>query len=297
MNYLVFEAGSRAGFSAEMFFRIWKRNHPEKDVELYLADMDPMYALIPEEPGIHRINETEGLKFTEDRLHFSFFPGDELTRQKLSGQREIPFASDCNALVEPWFYSKCEVNEWLQSVVPDTGTIRIPKTFELNNVFIKPNSLSAGSRGLEVKENVCVEEVIDIDKEYVVDVIESDGNLSIYARETKLRGGYDKMIRFLNSDDKVVKAVEQFIKSVNENSSASFFHRIFHLQLAENKNGELYYIEASKRISGTAIVNVFNGYNPFDLLEHTAPKKIESYFNMDQWYRYEDFLLALHNLL
>ena len=41
MTYLVFEAGGRAGLSAELFFV--NRSNPADGSRLVLADMDPFY--------------------------------------------------------------------------------------------------------------------------------------------------------------------------------------------------------------------------------------------------------------
>jgi hypothetical protein len=42
---------------------------------------------------------------------------------------------------------------------------------------------------------------------------------------------------------------------------------------------------------------VFRGYNPFDLLEETKPQKYDVKFKEDEWYRYEDFVQALNEIM
>ena len=54
MKYIVFEAGSRAGFSAEMFYRAWKKRHPESNVGLIMADSDTTFAQVPAPAGVER---------------------------------------------------------------------------------------------------------------------------------------------------------------------------------------------------------------------------------------------------
>ncbi len=295
MNYIVFEAGSRAGFSAEMFYRAWRRHHPDSDVRLIMADSDTTFARIPAPDGVVREND----KVAAARLGtpgYKAFPGDELTRQRdLHVQGAV--ASDPMACVEPWFYEKATVNRTLERLTGNAAGIRIPRTFEFESVCVKPNSLSAGSRNVEFKEGMCVSELIDIEREYVVDVLETGGNYRIFARETKLRCGYDKLVRLLPSDHSLVAAVRSFVTAVNAGSDASLFRGVFHLQIAETPSGEYYFIEASKRISGSAIVNVFRGFNPFDVLESTEPVACCNPFAEDEWYRFEDFVAELAKVL
>lgn len=58
MNYVVFESGSRAGFSAEMFFRVWKNRHKDNDAKLILSDIDMYFSELPTTP---RCRATERL--------------------------------------------------------------------------------------------------------------------------------------------------------------------------------------------------------------------------------------------
>ena len=59
MNYLVFEAGGRAGLSAELFFV--NRVNKDDGNSLVLADMDTTYPLCPAPAGVIRVSEAEAL--------------------------------------------------------------------------------------------------------------------------------------------------------------------------------------------------------------------------------------------
>lgn len=294
-SYVVFEAGSRAGFSAEMFYRVWHNHHPEAQVRLVMADSDPTFACIPSPEGVVRENDKVAAAALQ-KYDYKAFPGDELTRQRdVAVQRAI--ASDALAAVSPWYYEKATVNRMLEKLAGEDAGIRVPRTFDFEAVCVKPNSQSAGSRGVEFKEGVCVSELIDIKREYVVDVLEQNDVYRIFARETVLRSGYDKLVRLLPADHSLVAAVRKFVTAVNAGTDAGLFRGVFHLQVAENPAGDYYFIEASKRISGSAIVNVFRGFNPFDVLEHTAPVTGENPFAEGEWYRFEDFVAALDKIL
>lgn len=301
MKYVVFESGSRAGFSAEMFFRLWQKAHDRKDVKLIMADSDADLLDVPVTFNVTRRRDQPAEAMFSRKKHIRVFPADEMTRQfKRSIQDAI--AHDPCAAVEPWYYEKSTVNRVLQNVTNDECFIKIPTTFDLNTVCIKPNTLSAGSRDIKFQGNVCVSQVIEIQKEYVADVIdfplkEVDGVAIPYVREVKLRNGYDKMIKFLPTSHKVVFAIMQFINKVRDSFDFGLFSNIFHLQIAEDVNGDLWFIEASKRISGTSIVNVFKGFNPFDLLEGTKPVVYDNPFENDRWYRYEDIVLEVAKML
>ena len=72
---------------------------------------------------------------------------------------------------------------------------------------------------------------------------------------------------------------------------------IFHIQLIENPAGEIYFVEYSKRISGTSIVNLFRGYNPFDSFAGVETPRFKGGFAEENvWYRYEDFIMNLCNV-
>ncbi len=293
MNYVVFESGSRAGFSAEMFFRIWKNHHKGNDVKLILSDIDTLFGELPTtHPDVERMNDWQ----TIARLSlngYRVFPGDEMTRQDYQVVRDF-VKNDYYASVEQWFYDKSRVNTLLTSIVGSDCPIKIPKTFDLNKVCVKPNTMSAGSRNIEFNDNACVSEKIDIQHEYVVDVLEWNGEFNIFAREVILRQGYDKFIKLLDEKHKLVSAVKRFLRLVNQKLKASLFKGIFHIQIAEDTNGVFYFIEASKRISGSSIVNVYNGFNPFDVLENTTPFICAANpFSYNKWYRFEEMVSRL----
>lgn len=298
MKFIVFEAGSRAGFSAEMFFRAWLQAHPESNVRLVLADSDFTFTEIPSDSPISR-KSAQIAEAMVGKRKVRVFPGDELTRQRSAIIQE-QIKSDSFAAVEDWYYDKAAVNQVLYGITHGKCFIKIPRTMNLTDVCIKPNTESAGSRGIELLSNVCVSERIQIASEYVVDVLEKNGEYSIFAREVKLRNGYDKYVRLLPESDKLVAAVRQFLQVVRENtkdSGFSLFSGIFHLQVAKDVNGEYFFIEASKRISGSSIVNLSKGFNPFDLLMGTDPVQYESFLPDDIWVRFEDIISHLSNVI
>ncbi len=297
MNYVVFESGSRAGFSAEMFFRIWKKRYPDNNAKLILSDIDTLFSELPiAHPDIKRLKDWQ----TIARLSLKncrIFPGDEMTRQDNQVVRDF-VKNDYYASVEQWFYDKSRVNTLFASVVGASCLIKIPKTFELNSVCVKPNTMSAGSRNIEFNDNVCVSEKIDIRHEYVVDVLERNGEFNIFAREVVLRQGYDKFIKLLDEKHKLTSAVRRFLKLVSYKIRATLFKGVFHIQVAEDASGEFYFIEASKRISGSSIVNVYNGFNPFDALENTTPFICaDNPFSYNKWYRFEEMVSRLSLVL
>lgn len=290
MNYVVFESGSRAGFSAEMFFRIWKKRYPNNNAKLILSDIDTLFSELPTtHPDIERLKDWQTIARLTSK-NSRIFPGDEMTRQYYQVVRDF-VKNDYYASVEQWFYDKSRVNTLLASVVGASCLIKIPKTFDLNSVCVKPNTMSAGSRNIEFNDNVCVSEKIDIRHEYVVDVLERNGEFNIFAREVVLRQGYDKFIKLLDEKHKLTSAVRRFLKLVSSKIRATLFKGVFHIQVAEDENGEFYFIEASKRISGSSIVNVYNGFNPFDVLENTTPFICaDNPFSYNKWYRFEEMV-------
>ena len=53
--------------------------------------------------------------------------------------------------------------------------------------------------------------------------------------------------------------------------------------------------KSGKRISGTSIVNLFRGYNPFDAFAGVpTPAYKGDFAREDVWYRYEDFVANLY---
>lgn len=299
MKYIVFEAGSRAGFSAEMFFRAWLQNNSNDNVSLVLADSDPTFTAVPSDYPILRKYATQAEAMVGKR-DVRVFPGDELTRQR-NGVVRAASSTDLCSKVHEWYYDKSSVNCFLQEQIGDDIFIKIPKTFHINDVCIKPNSLSAGSKEIMFVNNACVSERIKIAKEYVVDVLEpKHKEYRLFAREVKLRNGYDKYVRLLPDTHKLVAAVRQFIELINEKTMCTdfhLFHDIFHLQIAEDVDGQFYFIEASKRISGSSIVNLFKGFNPFDVLEGTEPAHYDVGYPDDVWFRFEDIISHLSTVI
>lgn len=297
MKYLVFESGSRAGFSAEMFFRAWQKRHHRTDVKLIMADSDWAMLELPNAKGILR-KHCQPAEARVGEKGVRVFPGDELTRQRNEWIQKA-IENDIFAKVEDWYYDKSKVNRMLHKITDGKTFIKIPKTFELNEVCIKPNTLSAGSKNIQFEGNVCIEELIDIKTEYVADVLEINGEFCPFVREVTLRSGYDKLIKLLPPNHILTHSVRQFLEVVSENTEdrLSLFKGIFHLQIAEDDKGQYYFIEASKRISGTSIVNIFNGFNPFDLIEGTEFTTYPNPFDYWKWYRYEDFILELSKII
>lgn len=297
-EYIVFEAGSRAGLSAELFFRAWRKQNGWDDGHgdvLYLADSDPTYCSVPSQnENIVRISEQEAVNLIQFGEDVVVFPGDELTRQ-LNPVVRNAVQDDDYARVSPLWYDKAHVNNVLAELVSlDQCKIRIPLTFGLTDAFIKPNKASAGSKGLELKGDVCVSQIIDIRREFVADVFYDGNYINVFPREVRLRSGYDKMIRLLPPSSRISREVRKFVECVSSQVEL-FAPGIFHIQLVEDTNGDLFYIEASRRISGTSLVNLANGFNPFCFMNRVKTDVIVTRFEDGKWFRYEDFVLDIEN--
>ena len=153
MNYLVFEAGGRAGLSAELFFL--NRSLPDDGNRLIMADMDPTYRLCPAGRDVVRTGEDEALAMIAAQPQdCCVFPADELARQAKSAVFDLA-ARDKMAAVEQWFYNKRRMNETLGRIT-DGCTIKVPETFSLDDVFMRPNTMSAGSHGVGRLGNTCI---------------------------------------------------------------------------------------------------------------------------------------------
>lgn len=282
MRYFVFEAGSRAGFSTEKFFQAYLQQTGAKDT-LVMVDSDPLFPhLKSPQPNIMRVSEEEAMAMLNDGD--TIFPADELTRQKNSHVRGFASANPFSA-IDVKFYNKTYINSQLSFV---KSNIAVPKTFSNTTLFIKPNVLSAGSKECHAVKDVCVEEYINIKGEYVVDCYEREGKIDLYPREVKLKNGYDKYIMILPQESEFCDSVRDFI-TASQQKVGGLFKGIFHLQLARDFNGNLFYIESSKRISGSSIVNIERGFNPFCFMVG-----LKAYDNVKHlegvWYRFEDFL-------
>ena len=287
MKYVVFEAGSRAGLSAEMFFRHYVNNNWTCSDKLIMVDDDLTVNKVVTEKFnngavIERVSSNE-LSFDSDTV---IFPADELSRQRMT----LEAYCDDNSRVDKNYYNKSYVNGILGDICGNDSQIKIPVTFGICKVFIKPNSESAGSKGLYSFENACVSQKIDIEEEYVIDVLRNDEIMYMYPRQVILKNGYDRFIKPLTRDSEVCKAVEQFIYSVCP-SNDGMFSNVFHLQLAKDVCGDFYFIEFSKRISGTSVVNIDRGMDPFAFIKGEKMHECTPYFKFNEWYRYEDFLI------
>ena len=281
MRYFGFEAGSRAGLSTELFFDDYKKHIDSEDV-LVLSDKDKMYSKVAENfPYIERLQDERALLVLS--AQDIIFPCDELTRQSNPRVTEVA-AKNSFSKVEPLFFNKKEMNRFLSS---KAAGLKIPRTFFADEIFIRPNKMSAGSKGCCELNDMCVSEHVNIKSEYVIDCLKGRDELQIFPRQVVLKNGYDKYIKLLPDTSRIGNAVHEFILSV---ADCKLFDGIFHIQVAENDNGDFYYIEASKRISGTSIVNLARGFNPFFFLYGTRRTRDEQGFEENQWYRFEDFI-------
>lgn len=278
MNFVVFEAGSRAGMSSLLFFLDFAK---EEDM-LYLVDSDEVFkeTINGRYPNVEAYTEEEFAKIYPSIENSStIFPADELTRQKGNYIGRWWYNK-----VDKEYYDKTKTNERLEKL-----GISVPQTMSINDVFIRPNTMSAGCKGVYGLENVCVSQKIDIEKEYVVDVTCDGKKLIRIIREVRLNKGYDKYIRFLKDSD-----VDDFV--LNLFNRGAFGRGVFNIQIArERGTGKLYYIESSKRISGTSIVNLLLGYNPFYFInEINREIKCEG-VEYDKWYSYEQLLKKVYD--
>lgn len=288
MKYVVFEAGSRAGFSAEMFFIDYVNQTGKTDDILYMVDDSSDVNEVVCLDNIKRINFYDYLGL--DKKELFLFPADELSRQSKSVVYDLAKNSGVSE-IELHYYYKQSINNSLDNATKGCK-LKIPKTFDSTNICVRPNTMSAGSKGIQLLSNVSITERINIKQEYVVDVIRSKDSIEIYPRAVVLKNGYDRLIKPIESDSYIGEAVKEFVMAAAPKNEG-LFSNIFHLQLAEDINGDLYYIESSKRISGTSIVNIFRGMNPFCFINGVESKERVNPFNYNKWYRYEDFIKAL----
>lgn len=281
-KWVVFEAGSRAGLSALMFFRHYKKISENDDV-LTLVDDDPFFGCTRPELSCDSVEVLSPKVLRNDKDDYCVFPADELTRQ-----------SGHNRGSEEWFncvgqemYDKRFITAMLES-----RGVSVPKTLMASEVIVKPNSMSAGSRGILTFDDCCIQQRIDIAYEYVVDMfVDPDGEIvQLFPREVKLRAGYDKYIRFLCDAHRVADFARRVVKS----DALGMFRGPCHIQVVEDHSGKMYYIEGSKRISGTSLVNILRGYNPFMLLKgEECPVKAFD----EGWHTYEELLIKVEEML
>lgn len=293
MKYLVFEAGGRAGLSAELFFA--NRVRKDDGDSLVMADMDTTYIQCPAPAGVCRVLESDALAMiAADAPDCAVFPADELARQGKPAVFDLA-ARNPMVAVEKWFFNKRCMNQKLAEVTAGCR-IHIPETFDLDDVFMRPNTMSAGSHGVGRLENTCITRRVEIAHEFVVDVNWTGAEPVIYAREVRIKNGYDKYLKFLGAGSMVAGAVDEFVRAIRRQVPL-MVTGIFHIQLIEDPSGQIFFVEYSKRISGTSIVNLFRGYNPFDALAGVQTPVFRGDFaKEDVWYRYEDFMMNLNKV-
>lgn len=280
-SWVVFEAGSRAGLSALMFFRQYKKLTGCDD-ELFMVDEDKVF--LSSEIS-HESVTAVCPKFLNGLADgaYTVFPADELTRQR----GHIAGADKWFNRVRMEMYDKRFVTAMLES-----RGVSVPKTLMAECIIVKPNSMSAGSKGIMTLDDYCVQQRVDIAHEYVVDMYVNQAGevVSIFPREVKLRAGYDKFVRFLFDGHKVAKFATEVVKA----DAIGMFRGPCHIQVVEDHKGQMYYIEGSKRISGTSFVNILRGYNPFMLLNG---KSVETCDYDENWHSYEELLIKVEELL
>lgn len=289
MNFVVFESGSRAGLSAELFFEHYV-DATGAQHQLFLSDLDESFQrIVSRHRQVHLIHDNHAFEMLEAG-EAVIFPADELTRQSNPVAYKIAMKQSFSSVL-PFFYNKMQMNQYLLHSIADCA-IRVPETFALSNVCVKPNSMSAGSRNIQFLDNACVMQKIDIDHEYVVDVLRYDNErMYIFPREVTLKNGYDRFIKLLPLDGELAAHVSEFVKAVCPKNNG-MFNDIFHLQLCQDKGGKYYYIEFSKRISGTSCVNIVSGMNPFALIDG-VDQQINTSLIDGHWRRFEDFILLM----
>ena len=289
MNFVVFESGSRAGLSAELFFEEYVKATGAKH-QLFLSDLDEDFQhIVSRHTQVHLIHDVQAFEMLESG-EAMIFPADELTRQSNPVAYKIAQGQSFSNVL-PFYYNKMQMNVYLAPLTSDCA-IRVPETFALSNVCVKPNSMSAGSRNIQFLDNACVMQKIDIKHEYVVDVLRyDDEKMYIFPREVTLKNGYDRFIKLLPLDGELAIHVSEFVKAVCPKKDG-MFSDIFHLQLCQDKSGQYYYIEFSKRISGTSCVNIVSGMSPFALIDG-VDQQINTRFIDGHWRRFEDFMLMM----
>lgn len=135
---------------------------------------------------------------------------------------------------------------------------------------------------------------INIVKEYVIDAAIVNNLLSCRSREVKLNQGYDKFIKFtpLHEEKFMNLLCELSLKTLGTPLNG-LFDGIFHVQIAEDSHGDLWFIEASKRLSGTSLVNLAVGFNPvLNIMGiYDDQKAFSNIADTGVWFSY-DYLLS-----
>lgn len=281
MEWVVYESGSRAGLSAVMFFKHYKKNHPNDDT-LTLVDDDHTFQKSTIDTLCEDVEVSHPV-YNEKLLSVCVFPADELTRQS----NELPGAKMWFNKVDREYYDKRFINAMLSR-----NGVSVPLTLSAENIIAKPNSMSAGSKGICTFDDYCVQQRIDVEHEYVVDFfVDQDGKVvQLYPREVKLRAGYDKYIKFLPLSHKVARFTNDVVKA----DSIGLFRGVCHIQVIEDAQGKMYYVEGSKRISGSSLVNIIRGYDPFALLCGKTCNYIEC---DDDWHLFDELLIKAWSLI
>jgi hypothetical protein len=287
MTYIIFEGGSRCALSAYMFI-MHANKELHKDDKVLFVDSNELVgfttknlrnsSFITQDEFYENID-----KFSSDE--YKIFPADELNRQSNS-----TLLSRFGCSVNPEWYSKSYVNGILESL--NLTKLNIPKTIYLKNALIKPDSHSAGSKGLIHCEHACISEEINIKNEYVVDCTYTDGELRLSPREVKLRSGYDQYIRFLTTNEfhEIFEMTNELVELTRSTPLSGLFNNIFHIQLMKDHNDKYYFIEASNRISGSSLVNLVIGFNPLIKLFSTYVND-----NQNDWHQYDQLIYELGN--
>lgn len=293
MKYFVFEAGSRCGLSAELFFRQFKDSH-SCDHSIVLVDSDFNYVKMPTEyHDTNRLLENDAIKLLEsDSKQCSIFPADELARQSKSIVTKVANKNDYSR-VKPILYNKKEFTQKIQDI--GNRLVHIPKVFDCDNVFLRPNTMSAGSKGLLHLDNYCVTEYKEFVAEYVIDVDNTQNTPIIYPRKVSLKNGYDNYIQFVSPRSIQYAAIFTFVVDF-VNLLQEYKYKIFHIQLGEDKDGNLWYIESPKRISGTSAVNMLLGYNPFASIKG-VDSELKCRIDYSTIYKYDYLLMKLSEIV
>ena len=103
MKYVVFEAGSRAGFSSEMFFLDYVKKTGRDDV-LYMVDDSLQVNEVETSNNVKRINFFDFLEL--DKKDMVVFPADELSRQSQSVVYDLAKAHGFSDVDYIYYYKK-----------------------------------------------------------------------------------------------------------------------------------------------------------------------------------------------
>lgn len=293
MQWIIFEAGSRCGRSA---IKILK-NAGEHEILVVDSNYLALEALKNEYPYLNTMTQDKFLEVLrespEDLSESKVFPADELTRQKYHSELESNGLLDDYSKVTEAMFDKAHVNQVLSN---NKGPIKVPKTIR-GPLIVKPNTMSAGCKGIQTfDDNFLVSERIDIKREFVIDCVATPDELYICPREVTLRSGYDKLIKFLpqysNTYRTLYTGITELIIESKDSDIELLFDGIFMVQAVEDQEGNYWFIEASKRISGSSMVNLLIGWNPLEF--HKSDEDRDWEIEYDTYYDF-DYLNCLIN--